>query len=401
MEFDPGFARSNGPRLYLPRVLNFHSPFEAVPSPDFSVGIEEEYFLVDAQTMSVAPQTPDSLFKTSYADLRDRIGREMLQAQVEVSTAPSSCMADARLELFRLRQTVAASAAEHGLTILAVGTHPTARWRNSVQTPKERYDKVMDGLQMLGQRNLLCGMHVHVEVPDPSRRVEIMSRMIPFLPLLLALSTSSPFWQSRPTGLLCYRLAAYDELPRTGLPELFRTNDEYEAYVAALVRSGAIKDASHIWWAIRPSAKYPTLELRAPDCCTRLADAVAIAALFRTLTRHLFFNPERNAELGVLARSLAVENKWRAQRYGVHGTFVSAGGPVGVGETLDHVIKDTANDAEALGCASEVEHCRTIVANGTSADAQLAIYNGQSLRHGAEAALQAVVKWLAVTTLTF
>ncbi len=157
MEFQPGFARSDGPRFYGPQVLHLRPSIEAAPSHDFGVGLEKEFFLVDAETMSIAPHTPDSLFKTGYVDLRDRIGREMLQAQVEVSTAPCSRMADARLQLFRLRQTVAASAAEHGLVILAAGTHPTARWRTAVHTPKERYNQLMDGLQMLGQRNMLCG----------------------------------------------------------------------------------------------------------------------------------------------------------------------------------------------------------------------------------------------------
>ncbi len=141
-----------------------------------------------------------------------------------------------------------------------------------MQSPKDRYDKVMDDLQMIGQRNMLCGMHVHVEFPDPARRIDVMMRMLPYLPLFIALAASSPFWQRRPTGLKGYRLAAYDELPRTGLPELFRTNAEYDAYVDAMVRSGAMQDASHLWWAIRPSLKYPTLELRAPDCCTRIDD---------------------------------------------------------------------------------------------------------------------------------
>ena len=140
---------------------------------------------------------------------------------------------------------------------------PARAGANSVQSPKDRYAKVMDDLQMIGQRNMLCGMHVHVEFPDPSRRIDVMTRMLPYLPLFIALSASSPFWQGRATGLKGYRLAAYDELPRTGLPELFRTTAEYDAYVDAMVSSGAMADASHLWWAIRPSLKYPTLELRA------------------------------------------------------------------------------------------------------------------------------------------
>jgi glutamate---cysteine ligase / carboxylate-amine ligase len=298
----------------------------------------------------------------------------------------------------RLRQNAAAAAAQHGLAILACGTHPTALWRESVQSPKERYEKVMDDLQMIGRRNMLCGMHVHVEFPDPARRVEVMTRMLPYLPLFIALSTSSPFWQGRATGLKGYRLAAYDELPRTGLPELFRGNADYDAYVAAMVASGAIQDASHLWWAIRPSLKYPTLELRAPDCCTRVGDTVAIAALYRTLTRFLYLNRDHNAELDVVDRSIAVENKWRAQRYGVQGTFVTRSGGIAVGEMLNGVLDLVAADAEALGCADEVDHCRQIAAQGTSADAQLRIFT-ENKDDCPEVALYKVSRWIKEASL--
>ena len=147
----------------------------------------------------------------------------------------------------------------------------------------------MDDLQMIGQRNMLCGLHVHIELPDPDDRVDVMMRMLPYLPLFVALSTSSPFWYSRPTGLKDYRLAAYDELPRTGVPELFRNKDDFEAYVGALVKAGVMKDASYVWWSIRPSLKHPTLELRAPDVPTLLDDTIAIAALWRSLARHLVY----------------------------------------------------------------------------------------------------------------
>jgi carboxylate-amine ligase len=256
----------------------------------------------------------------------------------------------------------------------------------------------MHDLQMIGQRNMLCGMHVHVEFPDPARRVDVMSRMLPYLPLFIALSTSSPFWQGRATGLKGYRLAAYDELPRTGLPDLFRTTTEYDAYVAAMVASGAMEDASHVWWAIRPSLKYPTLELRAPDCCTRLDDAIAIAALYRSLARFLYANSEHYAEFSVVDRAIAVENKWRAQRYGVQGSFVTRSGASAVGETLSRVLELVAADADALGCADEVEHCRTIVAEGTAADAQIRIF-AENKHDSTEIALQKVCCWIRDATL--
>jgi glutamate---cysteine ligase / carboxylate-amine ligase len=368
------------------------------PDELFQFGIEEEYFLADATTLQVPSETPDSLFRSADADSPGRIGREFLQAQIEVATEPHNGAGEAKAELLRLRRSAAAAAAEHGLTILACGTHPMAAWREAVQSPKDRYTQVMDTLQMIGQRNMLCGMHVHVEFPDPARRVGVMTRMLPYVPLFIALSASSPFWQGRATGLKGYRLAAYDELPRTGLPELFRSNAEYEAYVAALVVSGAMPDSSHLWWAIRISQKYPTLELRAPDCCTRLDDAIAIAALYRTLARYLYGHPEHNAEIDVIDRSIAVENKWRAQRYGAQGSFVTRSGAMAVGTMLDRLLELTAADADALGCGEDVERCRAIIADGTSADAQLRIFT-ENEHEGGEIALHKVTEWIRGATL--
>src|SRR5713101_9678257 len=281
----------------------------------FRIGIEEEYFLVEAATKSVARSMPQKFLAAAKEATGGQVKGEFLQSQVEVATLPHTDIKTAQEELRHLRQTVAQVAAEHGLAILAAGTHPTADWGKSQQTEGERYDAVMDDLQMIGHRNMLCGLHVHVELPDPDDRVDVMCRMLPYLPLFVALATSSPFWQSRPTGLKGYRLAAYDELPRTGVPELFRTREEFDAYVAALVRAGVIEDSSFIWWAIRPSLNNPTLELRAPDSCTLVEDSIAIAAIYSTLAHHLYFNRWRNSELNPVTRAIVVEHKWRAQRY--------------------------------------------------------------------------------------
>jgi glutamate---cysteine ligase / carboxylate-amine ligase len=241
-------------------------------------------------------------------------------------------------------------------------------------------------------------MHAHVEFADPARRVDVMTRMLPYVPLFIALSTSSPFWQGRVTGLKGYRLAAYDELPRTGLPELFRSTAEYDAYVDAMVTSGAMPDASHLWWSVRVSQKYPTLELRAADCCTRLDDTIAIAALYRVLARYLYRHPEHNAGIGVVDRAIAVENKWRAQRYGAQGSFVTKSGAVPVAAMLDRVLELVAPDADALNCGREIEHCRSIIAEGTSADAQLRIFTEYE-HEGADIALHRVAEWIRGATL--
>jgi carboxylate-amine ligase len=251
---------------------------------------------------------------------------------------------------------------------------------------------------MIGERNMLCGMHVHVSLPDPTRRIDVMRRILPFLPLFIALSTSSPFWYGRPTGLKGYRLAAYDELPRTGLPELFQGEEDYDAYCKALAQAGAIPDASHLWWAIRPSHKYPTLELRAPDSCTHMEDAVAIAALYRVLARHLYNHPDCNGDIDAVGRALAVENKWRAQRFGVQGSFATKDGPLTVSEFLDKAIALTEEDAKLLDCTAEIEHCRSILSRGTSAEAQLKLFQSESQAAGEEAAFTKVIGWLAENT---
>jgi len=217
--------------------------------------------------------------------------------------------------------------------------------------------------------------------------------MIPYLPLLIALATSSPFWNSRETGLKGYRLAAYDELPRTGLPEFFEKKQQYDDYIAALTRSGVIPDESHIWWAIRPSSRHPTLELRAPDVCTSIDDAVAIASLYRALARHIYERPSLWHQLSNVDRAVAVENKWRAQRYGTDCVFASQDGPVHINDMLSSLIDQVSADAAALGCVGEVEHCKLILERGSSADHQLRVF-----REAGED-ISAAARWIASATV--
>jgi glutamate---cysteine ligase / carboxylate-amine ligase len=372
------------------------APNSAVDT-NYSFGIEEEYFLAHLETMEAPRESPDELFQELARFTSGRAGRESLQAQVEVSTEPITSAKAAMAQLRSLRKAAASVAEKYGFAILAAGTHPTAEWEHVAPTPSERYVGVMDALQMIGRRNMLCGMHVHVELPDPGRRVDVMVRMLPYVPLFLALSTSSPFWRSQPTGLKGYRLAAYDELPRTGLPDLFPSTAAYERYVGSLVQSGVIEDASHIWWTLRPSHHYPTLELRAPDCCTRLDDAVAIACLFRALARHLFRNKDLNADISPLDRAIAVENKWRAQRFGVQGSFATRTGPLPMRQVLELLLARVDEDAAALGCTSEIRHCRNIISGGTSADVQLKMWDERE-HEGSSAAIMAAASWVAEAT---
>jgi glutamate---cysteine ligase / carboxylate-amine ligase len=368
---------------------------------DYRFGIEEEYFVVDGESKAILRKMRSAFVMALKRDLGPTVTREMLQTQIEVMTQPAASIAEARNELRNARRRVGEIAAEHGYSFFASGTHPAATWSDTVQTPAQRYDGVMHDLQMIGERNLLCGLHVHVELPDPDLRVDVMRRMTPFVPLLIALATSSPFWRGRRTGLMGYRLAAYDELPRTGLPPFFGSKADYDSYISTLVEARVIPDESYIWWALRPSKKHPTLELRAPDSCTRIDDAVAIAAIYRSLARHLVQNPDVNADLNVVDAAISLENKWRAQRYGIHGSFVDRRSrrAVTIPEVVDSLIEQIAGDAEALGCKEAVTSARAILKRGTSADTQISVYREAEHRTGSRTeALKAVTSWLAEAT---
>jgi len=367
----------------------------------YTLGMEEEYFLFDAETRHAVRRANRTFLSQAQKRLGDHVMTEMLQLQIEVATPPCANMSEARAHLTHYRRTLGEMAAEHRLGLAAMGTFPLAYWPDQMVTPKARYGPIMDDLQMIGYRNMLCGMHVHVAVPDVDTRINLVMRLTPFLPLLLSLSTSSPFWQGHLTGLAGYRLAAYDELPRTGLPELFRTNEDYREFVAALTWAKIIPDASYIWWAIRPSLNNPTIELRVADSCTRLDDAIAIAALFRCLVRALDRDRALNAGFDRVGRAITQENKWHAQRYGIGATFVEPFSrfPLTVREWLEQVLDFVAEDAAALDCVAEIEHLHTIVAGGTSADRQVDIFTKATAAGRRRlTALKEVVDWAAAET---
>jgi carboxylate-amine ligase len=367
----------------------------------YTIGMEEEFFVFDAVTRRAVQRVDKNFFKSARERLGDRVMTEMLQSQIEVATPPCATAAQARAHLANYRVALGEAAREHGLGIAAMGTFPLAFWPEQQMTVKSRYGEIMDDLQMVGHRNMLCGMHVHVEVPDLDSRINLIMRLTPYLPLLLALSTSSPFWQGHLTGLVGYRLAAYDELPRTGLPELFRTEAEYDDYVAALVAARIIPDASYIWWAVRPSLANPTVELRIADSCTRLDDALAIAALFRCLVRALDRDASLNAGFYRVGRAITAENKWHAQRHGIAATFVDpfSREALDTARWLAAVRRLVAPDAAALGCDAALAHLDTVLAGGTSADRQVAIYRAaRDAGRQRLTAVKEVIDWAAAET---
>ncbi|HGG06425.1 MAG TPA: carboxylate-amine ligase, partial [Aliiroseovarius sp.] len=229
--------------------------------PPFSIGIEEEYLLVDRETLELA-QAPEALMQACGEALEGQFSPEFLQCQVEIGTRVCANVSEARADLRRLRSTVARLAAEHGLAPIAASCHPFADWKHQHHTNKDRYNALRKDLGGVARRLLICGMHVHVGIPDRETRIDIINQLTYFLPHLLALSASSPYWQGEDTGLASYRLTIFDNLPRTGLPPQFSGWSDYERSVSALTDLGLIEDSSKIWWDLRPSAKFPTIEAR-------------------------------------------------------------------------------------------------------------------------------------------
>ncbi len=372
------------------------------PEPSFTVGIEEEYHLVDRATRDLASDPPPSLMDECKAELDQQVSPEFLRTQIEVGTRVCTGLAEARADLARLRATVARVAGRHGLAPIAAATHPFADWDAQKPTDAERYNTIARDLQMVGRRLVICGMHVHVGIEDEELRIDLMNQVAYFLPHLLALSTSSPFWRGEDTGLKSYRVSVFNGLPRTGLPEMFASWGEYQRHIRMLTTAGLIDDATKLWWDVRPSARFPTLEMRITDICTRLDDTISIAALFRCLLRMLWRLRRSNQRWRLYARMLVEENRWRAQRYGIDEGLVDfgKGAIVPYAILLDEIIELVAEDARHFGCAAEVAGARDILARGTSADRQRRAF-GAALAAGAprKAALDSVVDHLVAETV--
>jgi carboxylate-amine ligase len=373
---------------------------------DFTIGIEEEYLLVDPVSRDLVADPPEALLNECQQAITPDIGAvtpEFLRAQIEVGTPVCRSLTECREKLTALRGFTARAAEAHGLRIIAASTHPFAAWAEQRHTDRDRYNLLARDLQGVARRLLICGMHVHVGIADNETRNDLLNQLGYFLPHLLALTTSSPFWQGQNTGLKSYRLSVFDELPRTGLPEKFDSYGEYQRHIAALVKAGLIEDASKVWWDIRPSARFPTLELRITDICTRLEDGLTVAALYACIISMLLRLKRNNQRWRMYANMLVQENRWRAQRYGLDEGMVDFGRGeiVPYPDLLEEIIALVAEDAEQLGCVGEVQAARNIVKRGTSAHRQVAVYE-KALAGGAEEeeALQAVVDWLIAETLT-
>lgn len=369
--------------------------------PSFTVGIEEEYLLVDRDSRDLVADPPASFMRECVELAGDKVSPEFLRSQVEVGTKVCTSIKEARAELAGLREMIGQVAMKYGCAPIAVSTHPFAKWSDQKHTEKDRYNALNREMQAAARRLLICGMHVHVGIEDDELRIDFMNQLSYFLPHMLALTCSSPFWEGEDTGLKCYRLTVFDGLPRTGLPEQFSSFVEYQRHIDVLVQAGMIEDASKIWWDLRPSCRYPTLEMRISDVCTNVDDAVSVAAMNVCLLRMLYRLRRDNQRWRVYARLLINENRWRAMRYGFDEGLIdfAKGEVVDYAVLLEEIISFIDEDARELDCLDEVHHARQIVADGTSAHKQLRLFDQCKGEGGSnKEALIKVVDWLITET---
>jgi carboxylate-amine ligase len=368
--------------------------------PAFSIGIEEEYLIVDKTTRALAAP-PAEMFDALSARLGNLVAHEFMRSQVEINTPPCKNISEAEKHLGELREVVIDIAGRYDLAPIAASTHPFSHWSEQDHTDAERYNVIAEDLQAVVRRLLISGMHVHVAVGADDLRIDLMNQVSYFLPHLLALSTSSPYWQGLDTGLNSYRLSVWDEMPRTGLPNTFDSAAEYQRHVDVMVNAGLIEDGTKIWWDIRPSSRFPTLEVRICDVCTDMQDALAIAALYLSLLHMLYRLKLSNQRWRQYASMLIMENRWRAQRYGIDQGLVDFGKGriVPFADLADELADLVVEDAAALGCLEEVERIRKIAREGTSAHRQRAAHKAAfDAGKCPEDALKAVVDHLMAET---
>jgi glutamate---cysteine ligase / carboxylate-amine ligase len=362
-------------------------------TPSFTIGIEEEYQIIDPQTRELKSYITEML-EAGKMTLREQVKAELHQSIVEVGTTVCHSAAEAREELIRLRQGVMELASRNGLKIASAGTHPISSWVDQEITPIERYAGVKQDMQILAQQLLIFGTHVHIGIEDPEFLIDAMNTVRYFMPHVLCLSTSSPFWIGQETGLKSYRSIIFRNFPRTGIPPYFDSYTDFVRYRDTLVKTNSIPDGTKIWFDVRPNYNYPTLEFRICDVCTRVDEAICIAAIFQALIYKLWKLRRDNMTFRVYSPALIEENKWRAVRFGLDGKLIDFGKQTElparelIHEMIEWFIGDVMDE---LGNRKEIEYAYRIMDEGTSADRQLATFK----RTGS---LQAVVDQLIEET---
>ena len=365
-----------------------------VKRPSLTIGIEEEYQIIDPETRELKSYITQFL-EDDHSILRMReIKPEMHQSTVEIGTRACETVQKARHEILELRTTVSEFAEAKGARIAAAGAHPFSSWETSEITDKDRYHAILEDMQFLARDLLIFGMHVHIGIEDKDFAVDAMNTLRYFIPHVLALSSSSPFWRGINTGLKSYRSAMFKRFPRTGIPHAFSSHSEYQQLLAVLIETGSIENSSKIYWDVRPHHTYPTLEFRICDLCTSIDDAICCAALFQALVLKHYKMRKDNLTFRHYPLNLIEENKWRAMRYGISGKLIDFGRqeelPAKV--LLTELVEFVDDVVDDLGVRKEVEHVFTIFQRGTSADRQVEVYNDN------DQDLKAVVDWLVEET---
>ncbi len=345
-------------------------------APSLTLGIEEEYQIVDGETRELTSYITEIL-DSDHLVLRERLKPELHQSVVEMGSTVCRTVQEAREEVLKMRRLVSDQVRENGLRIVAAGTHPFSDWTEQEITPLERYIGIREDLQEVASRNLIFGMHVHIGIEDREFLIDAMNVSRYFLPHVLALSASSPFWVGRRTGLHSYRTINWTNFPRTGLPLTFRSWGEYEYLVETLVRANTIPDASKIWWDVRPNHTYPTLEFRVCDMCTRVDEVVCVAAIFQAIVAKLWKLRRDNLTFRLYPELLIAENKWRAARYGTTGKLIDFGKQreLPANDLIRELIEWFLDDViDELGSRGEIEYAFDILAHGSSSARQLEVF---------------------------
>jgi carboxylate-amine ligase len=360
---------------------------------EFTVGIEEEFQVIDPETRNLRSSVTQIL-ESGAPSLRDQLKQEMFQAMIEVGTVICKNVTEAREEVIRLRRAVAELADELGARIVASGAHPFAKWQELDITDDERYRMLTEHLQDIARSIAVYGLHVHVGVDDRDQAIELMNEARYFLPHILALSVNSPFWEGRDTGIKSYRSVIWGRMPRSGIPDQFASWDDYRRFVDTLLRTGSIDEPKKIWWDIRPHPKFSTLEFRVCDMPTRVEETVAFAALFQAVIAKLARLRSRNLGFRMYQRSLIAENRWRAMRYGIDGNLIDFGkeAEVPMRELTQELLEFVDDVVDDLGSREALKGVQTILREGTGADRQMAVYREKG-------DVKAVVDYLAEETL--
>ncbi len=367
-----------------------------------TLGVEEEFFLIDPATGELLRDPGEGILKVcNELNEQHKFVPEFLRSQIETNTRVCTSVADVRSAIGETRGILVKAAEKHGAAVLATSTHPFAEWKTQMVTPGSRYRDFVVTYQESLRRFLAGGMHIHAGFGDKDSRVRVMTALRRYLPLLHALSGSSPFNEGRSTGFKSYRLNLVGGLPRTGLPNALSSWEEFERLVEDYRRMDFIRDSSELWWDIRPSRSFPTVELRICDICTRIEDAMCIVALFASLVRHLIRRDESGTLPPDLPTEIIAENRWLAQRYGVMAFLgdPEQGGRMDIDDYTAQLVEDLEDDAVALGCQAELCRATNIVREGTGADRQVDHFRLRRLEGASEAeALRSVVNLAAAET---